>query len=355
MIQQRLANLRRLMTEYSLDAVIVMKPENRQYFSAFTGSSGLLLITKQAQFLFTDFRYIAQAKEQSPDYQIIRHGTSMFDILADTVKQQQIVRSGFESDFITWDTHQKLTACLDTADLLPVKLDALRLIKDPVELKLLHKAVEIADSAFNHVLTMIKPGITELEIALELEYQMRKLGSEKPAFDTIVASGYRGALPHGHASDKIVEAGDFITMDFGAVYRGYHSDITRTVVAGKATDKQREIYTIVQTAQLAGIKATAPGKTGKEVDQVARQIIADAGYGEYFGHSLGHGVGLVVHEDPRLSPTSDSKLTSGMVVSVEPGIYLPGWGGARIEDLVVVSATGCTVLTASSKDLIELE
>jgi Xaa-Pro aminopeptidase len=354
MIQQRLASLRKLMATHSLDAVVVTKPENRRYFSGFTGSSGLLLIGEQMQTLFTDFRYIEQATKQSPEYQIVRHGTSMFDILADTVKKLEAVRIGFESDFITWDTYHKLATCLSMVELRPVNLDALRVIKDQAELSLLHQAVEIADVAFNHVVTIIRPGITELEIALELEYKMRKLGSEKPAFDTIVASGYRGALPHGQASAKIIEVGDFITMDFGAVYQGYHSDMTRTVVAGKATSKQHEIYNIVQAAQLAGIKAVAAGKTGKEIDQVARKIIADAGYGEYFGHALGHGVGLAIHEEPRLSTTNDSELASGMVVSVEPGIYLPEWGGVRIEDLVVVSAAGCTVLTTSNKNLIEL-
>ena len=355
MIKQRLAGLRKLMLEHDLDAIIVAKPESRRYFSGFTGSSGLLLITNQMQTLFTDFRYIEQANEQAPEYQIVRHGADMFAILADTVKKLGVTRIGFESDFITWDTYHKLVACLTMVELRPVQLDSLRVIKDQSELTLLHQAIKIADAAFNHVVTIIRPGITELEIALDLEYQMRKLGSEKPAFDTIVASGYRGALPHGQASDKIIETGDFITMDFGAVYQGYHSDITRTVVAGKASEKQREIYNIVQTAQLAGVKAVAAGKTGKEIDQAARQVISDAGYGEYFGHSLGHGVGLAIHEEPRLSPANDSELAAGMVVSVEPGIYLPEWGGVRIEDLVVVSATGCTTLTASSKSLIELE
>jgi len=355
MIQQRLTGLRQLMTSHSLDAIIVAKPENRRYFSGFTGSAGLLLIDKQKQLLFTDFRYIEQANKQSPEYQIVRHGTDMFAILADTVKKLGVTRIGFESDFITWDTYQKQAAHLTMVELQPVQLDTLREIKDQSELTLLQQAVEIADTAFNHVVTIIRPGITELEIALDLEYQMRKLGSEKPAFDTIVASGYRGALPHGQPSDKIIEAGDFITMDFGAVYQGYHSDMTRTVVAGKASDKQHEIYDIVQAAQLAGVKAVAAGKTGKEIDQVARQIISDAGYGEYFGHSLGHGVGLAIHEEPRLSPANDSKLAAGMVVSVEPGIYLPEWGGVRIEDLVVVAAVGCTVLTASSKNLLEIE
>lgn len=354
MIEQRLVRLFEMMDTGGFDGIIVTKPENRQYFSGFTGSAGLLLISRHSQKLLTDFRYIEQAKQQAPLYQVVRHGAALVDTLAENCQDMGILRVGFESDFVTWELYQKLVEGLTTIELKPVKLDALRMVKDQSELELITKAVEIADFAFNQALKIIKPGITELEIALELEYQMRRLGAEKPAFDTIVASGARGALPHGQASNKAIEAGDFITMDFGAVYQGYHSDMTRTVVAGAATDKQREIYNIVLSAQLAGVNAVKAGKTGKEIDAVSRQIIADAGYSEHFGHGLGHGVGLFIHEEPRLSPLGEVVLAEGMVVSVEPGIYLPDWGGVRIEDLVVVSATGCTILTASSKDLIEI-
>ncbi|SMC59158.1 M24 family metallopeptidase [Sporomusa malonica] len=354
MIQQRLARLHELMTEIHLDGIVITKPENRQYFSGFAGSSGMLVISRQSRKLLTDFRYIEQAKQQAPLYQVVRHGNAIYESLAGAVKELGLVRIGFESDFVTWEVYQKLADSLNGADLIPVKLDTLRMVKDPQELVVLTKAVEIADSAFNQVIKILKPGLTELELALELEYQMRKLGAEKTAFDTIVASGVRGALPHGKASNKVIEVGDFVTMDFGAVYQGYHSDMTRTVVIGKANDKQRTIYNIVLSAQLAGVNAVKAGKRGKEVDQIARQVITDAGYGEYFGHGLGHGVGLFIHEDPRLSPAGDIELAEGMVVSVEPGIYLPGWGGVRIEDLVVVSAAGCTILTTSSKDLIEI-
>ena len=355
MIEQRMARLYELMTANRLDGIIVTKPENRHYFSGFTGSSGILVLGRQSAKLLTDFRYIEQAKQQAPQYQIIRHGSSIFTTLAETVQAAGLQRIGFESDFVTWDFYQNLTENLANAELTPVRLDPLRMIKDRSELDLLGTAVEIADFAFNQTIKIIKPGISELAIALELEYQMRKLGAEKPAFDTIVASGIRSALPHGRASKKVIETGDFITMDFGAVYEGYHSDMTRTVVVGKASAKQREIYNIVLSAQLAGIHAVAAGKSGKEVDSVARQVIINAGYGEFFGHGLGHGVGLFIHEEPRLSPTGEISLEPGMVVSVEPGIYLPDWGGVRIEDLVVISATGCSILTASSKDLIELD
>lgn len=355
MIEKRLASLYNLMTANSLDGIIVTKPENRHYFSGFTGSSGMLVLGGQSPALLTDFRYIEQAKQQAPLYQVIRHGASMLVTLADVSQKAALRRIGFESDYITWDFYRQLTEQLTAVELVPVKLDALRMVKDRTELGLLAKAVKIADYAFNQTIKIIKPGITELEIALELEYQMRKLGAERPAFDTIVASGVRSALPHGRASTKAVEAGDFVTMDFGAVYEGYHSDMTRTVVAGKASPKQREIYNIVLSAQLAGVQAVKAGRAGKEVDGIAREVISAAGYGEFFGHGLGHGVGLFIHEEPRLSPSGEVILETGMVVSVEPGIYIPDWGGVRIEDLVAVSAAGCTILTASSKDLIELD
>ena len=354
MIQLRLVKLYDMMAASRLDGIVITKPKNRRYFSGFAGSSGMLVISRHSQELLTDFRYIEQAKQQAPLYEIVRHGTSIYDTLAETVRQMGLERIGFESDFVTWQVYQQSTSCLPTIEFAPVQLDCLRMIKDRQELDLLATAVEIADCAFDQALNMIRPGITELDVAHELEYQMRKLGAEKPAFDTIVASGVRGALPHGKASDKVIEAGELITIDFGAVYQGYHSDMTRTVAVGKATDKQRDIYAIVLAAQLAGIGAVKAGKTGKEIDHIARQIITAAGYGEYFGHGLGHGVGLFIHEDPRLSPSGDIELAEGMVTSVEPGIYLPDWGGVRIEDLVVVTTAGCTVLTASSKDLIEL-
>lgn len=279
----------------------------------------------------------------------------MCETLADVVKEFNANIVGFEGDFITYDGHHELMKCLSPVNLVPVQLDALRMTKDDSEVDLIKKAVEIADHAFSKILLFIKPGMSEQDVALELEYYMRKLGAEKPAFDTIMASGKRGALPHGRASQKIIEIGDFVTMDFGAVYQGYHSDITRTVCIGKASEKQREIYETVLAAQLAGVQAVTPGKFGKEIDAVSRKIITNAGFGNFFGHGLGHGLGLNIHEDPRLSPTDiHNVLMENMVVTVEPGIYLPDWGGVRIEDTVLVSANGCQILTASSKELIEI-
>lgn len=349
----RLARLREFITQNQLDGVIVNKPENRMYFSGFTGSSGLLLITGGEALLLTDFRYIEQAGKQAPDYAIVRHGSDLYDTLRGETARLGLERVGFESNFVTWDVHRHLAEFVSQP--VPVELDKLRMVKDEAELSYIRAAVRLADNAFTHILGFLKPGTSERDIALEMEFHMRKNGAEKVAFDIIVASGARSALPHGKASDKKLKPGDMVTMDFGAVYNGYHSDITRTVIIGRAAAKQREIYNLVLAAQLAGVAAVAPGKSCREVDAVARKIIADAGYADYFGHGLGHGLGLAIHEEPRLSPACDITLAPQMVVTVEPGVYLPDWGGVRIEDTVVVTAAGAEILTASSKEFIELD
>lgn len=340
---------------HGLQGMIITKPENRRYFSGFSGSAGMLVISETTSNLLTDFRYIEQATAQAEQYEILRYQVNANEIVAELTKKLGITKIGFESDFVTYDMYSKLTQCIPNVTLVPVQVDSLRMVKDSSEIAAIEKAVEIADQAFTQILSFIKPGMSEQRVAVELEYYMGKFGSEKPAFETIMASGKRGALPHGRASQKIIEQGDFVTMDFGAVYQGYHSDITRTICMGKASDRQREIYGIVSAAQLAGVKATRPGVLGKEVDDVSRKIITDAGFGEFFGHGLGHSLGLNIHEDPRLSQANThTALLENMLVTVEPGIYLPDWGGVRIEDTVLVSADGCRILTASSKHLIEI-
>lgn len=356
MTKDRLKRLRAFMVDYGLAAVIVNNPENRRYFSGFTGTAGMLLITRKKGFLITDFRYIEQARNQADCFEIVKHGNSIYETLAELAKDHQLEKIGFESDFTTYSTFQNFTKVIQENTLVPVMLDDLRAVKDDNEIKLIREAVKIADDAFSYILSILKPGIRERDIAIELEYKMRQLGAEKAAFDIIVASGIRGALPHGVASEKIIEPGDFVTMDFGAVYKGYHSDITRTVCVGKANSRQREIYDIVLKAQLAGLQAIRSGNSCKDADFAARTIIQNHKYGEYFGHGLGHGVGLVIHEEPRLSPSNvEGSLEEFMVVTVEPGIYIPEWGGVRIEDTVIVTAHNVEVLTKSSKQLIELD
>jgi Xaa-Pro aminopeptidase len=349
----RLHSLRTFIAGQDLAAVIVAKPENRRYFSGFTGSSGLLLVSADAAKLITDFRYIVQAGREAPDFTVVRHGSDLYETLAAEIKALGGGKIGFESDYTAWDVYQKMHRFI--AQPAPVQLDKLRMVKDETELAALRKAVRLADDAFRHILGFLRPGISERDVALELEFFMRKNGAEKAAFGIIVASGPRSALPHGRASERVIAAGDFVTMDFGAVYQGYHSDITRTVVIGKASARQREIYDLVSAAQQAGLDAVTAGKTGREVDAVARRVISDAGYGDYFGHGLGHGVGLDIHEEPRLSPVGSEVLAPNMTVTVEPGVYIPDWGGVRIEDTVVVTAGGAQVLTASSKEFIQID
>lgn len=352
----RLEKIREKIKSNGLDGLLVMKPANRHYLSGFTGSSGVLLILKDTSYVITDFRYVEQASKQAPDYQIIKHGNPITDTLKELLEKHSVRNIGFEKDFVTFSQFEDLSKYLPFISLEPVEklTEDLRMVKDDLELASIKKAVEIADYSFIEILKIIKPGLKEEEVAANLEFIMRKLGSQKPAFESIIASGHRSALPHGIASDRVIGANEFLKMDYGAVYNGYHSDMTRTVVVGQASDKHKEIYNIVLEAQLTAINGIKPGLLGKEIDKLARDIINKSGYGDNFGHGLGHGVGLVIHEGPTLSPIGDVELQPGMVVTVEPGIYLPDWGGVRIEDIVVVTETGYEILTKTTKELLEI-
>ena len=356
-IENRIVRLREFLREKNCEGVVINKEENLHYFSGFTGDDTILVITLNDAFLITDSRYTEQAKQQT-NFEILEHKTGLLAKIAEVIKATGILNVAFEGNALIYNQYNKLLQLLAEKEIdfsTAVDLDELRVIKDKAEIELLKKAIWISDEAFSHILTYVKAGMSENEVASELEGKMRRLGSSRPAFTTIVASGKRGALPHGVASDKLINDGEFVTIDFGAVYKGYHSDITRTFCVGKASDKQREIYDIVLKAQLIGLKEIAPGKSGKEVDAPVRDYIKQAGYGQYFGHGLGHGVGLEIHELPRLSPLSPTKeLKENMLVTDEPGIYLPDFGGVRIEDTVLVTAKGSEALTKSDKKLIEL-
>ncbi|MCL2767036.1 MAG: aminopeptidase P family protein [Peptococcaceae bacterium] len=326
-------------------------PENLYYLSGFTGSDGALLVFGEGVALLTDFRYLEQAKEESPDCLLVDVHSSYVDALAKFLRENKISGLGLDGDHLRYKEYCSFMDKLADISITEAGglVEDLRLIKDHGEIKKIKTAATIADRAFDEVLPIIKPGVTEREISLELEFSMKKLGAEDVAFQIIVASGVRGALPHGVASGKALETGDLITMDFGAVFQGYHSDITRTVVLGESTIKQAEIYRIVLEAQLKAVGTVRSGIKASEVDRAARDIISGYGYGDCFGHGTGHGVGLNVHENPRLSKAGDTILKRGMTVTVEPGIYLPDWGGVRIEDTVVVDDNGCTVLTGCPK------
>lgn len=352
----RLSKLRTIITNLQIDALLIHKPENRFYFSGFSGSAGVLIVTPKEAILVTDFRYVEQARSQATDFKIIDQKAPIFEELKSLIKSLKISKLGIEDEYLTFAQVEEFKKKLDQEELVPLKeaLLTLRRVKEKKEIEFLTRAVEISDQAFIHILNYLKPGVMEKEIALELEFFMRRQGASKVAFDIIVASGNRSSLPHGVASDKKIAIGDLVTMDFGAVFNGYHSDITRTVAIGKINDKQKTIYNIVLEAQLAAAKTIKAGLPTKEVDAVARDIITNRGYGDFFGHGLGHGVGLEIHEKPGLSPRDNSILEAGMAVTVEPGIYLPNWGGVRIEDTVVVTENGCNTLTNSTKELLIL-
>ncbi|AIE60693.1 Xaa-Pro dipeptidase [Bacillus methanolicus] len=352
---EKIKKLRSAIEKLGIDGILITNSYNRRYMTNFTGSAGVVLIsTENAQFI-TDFRYIEQATKQCEGYEIVQHKGSLPDEVAKQVKKLGIKKLGFEQDHLSYSSFKAYEKAIG-AELVPVSgvVEKLRLIKTESEIKILKEAADIADAAFKHILEFIRPGVTELEVSNELEFFMRKAGAISSSFDIIVASGYRSALPHGVASDKIIETGDFVTLDFGAYYKGYVSDITRTVAVGKPDDKLKEIYGIVLEAQLRGLAGIKPGMTGKEADALTRNFIAQKGYGENFGHSTGHGIGLEVHEGPALSIKSDTVLEPGMVVTVEPGIYIPGLGGVRIEDDTLITKDHNETLNHSTKELIIL-
>lgn len=350
-MEERLANLRKALVKQGRYGVLISQPENRRYLSGFTGSAGYLFITKDQANFITDFRYEGQALEEAKGFKIEIHGRKWLDKLKEIMIECPVDKLLFEEQ-ITYQLYKELELQFERLELKPIGsvLEELRLKKNQKELELIRNAISIADEAFEHILPFLKPGVKELDISLELEFFMRKKGASGIAFDIIVASGERSALPHGVASTKAIQSGDFVTMDFGAVVEGYHSDITRTVVIDKADEKQKNIYEIVLEAQKLAIEGVRPGQAAESVDKIARDYIDSMGYGKNFGHGLGHGVGLQIHEGPRLGPGSSIVLEAGMVVTIEPGIYIPHWGGVRIEDMVLVTTEGYEILTQAPKD-----
>lgn len=355
-MQQRVNKLRKQIEEQPFDGMLILKPENRRYLSGFTGSSGYLLITGQEAVLITDFRYTEQAKGQAPHFRVVEHGSSAPDAIRAELESAGVKRLAFETDHLTYALYAAYNEKFAPVELIPTEgiVEKIRAVKDEQEIATIRQACAIADAAFSHILGFLKPGISERDVALELEFFMRRQGAKSSSFDIIVASGTRSSLPHGVASDKILQQGDFVKLDFGALYDGYCSDITRTVVLGEPNEQQKQIYNIVLEAQLRALDHLKPGMSGKEADALARDLIREKGYGDQFGHTLGHGLGLYIHEAPRLSALSDDRLEPGMVVTVEPGIYIPGFGGVRIEDDVVITESGIDILTRSTKELVIL-
>lgn len=352
---EKLTNLRRSLEQNKLDGLIITNAYNRRYISGFTGTAGVVLITATKALFITDFRYTEQANEQVIGFDIIEHKQPIIKEIAKQIDQLNLKRVGFEKNDLSFALYEQYKNEV-TADLIPTAglIEELRLVKTPEELEVLKEAAKISDAAFDHILTVIKPGVTEIEISNELEFFMRKKGAQSSSFDIIVASGYRSALPHGVASHKEITSGELVTMDFGALYNGYCSDMTRTVAVGEISGELHNIYHTVLDAHLKGMNGIKAGITAKEADALTRDHINEKGYGQYFGHSTGHGLGLEVHEAPGLSSRSDVTLTEGMVVTVEPGIYVPNVGGCRIEDDIVVTKEGNESLNRSPKQLITL-
>jgi Xaa-Pro aminopeptidase len=351
----KIEKLRAALESKGLDGILITSAYNRRYVSNFTGSAGVVLISRSQAHFITDFRYVEQATKQCIGYEIVQQKVSIPEEIGKLIVALGIKKLGFEQDHVTFSTYNVYESVID-AELVPISgiIEKLRLIKTDSEIKILKEAADIADAAFKHILQFIHSGLSELDISNELEFFMRKAGATSSSFDTIVASGLRSALPHGVATDKLIEKGDMITLDYGAYYQGYVSDITRTIAVGEPNEKLKEIYEIVLEAQARGVADIKPGMSGKEADALTRDYIAEKGYGEYFGHSTGHGIGLEVHEGPNLSLTSDIILELNMVVTVEPGIYIPGLGGVRIEDDTLITTKGNEVLTHSAKELIIL-
>lgn len=341
-----------------IDAILVTDPYNMRYISGFRGGEGTLYISKTSTVLITDSRYTeAAGKESRFTVEECSQRNKTTDILRKYMEAESVGSLGYEDESMicrTFHELQKELPAVGTWIPLGNELKKLRQIKTEEELNYLRQAERIGDMAFGKILDVIRPGMTELEIRAELEYQMMKCGAEGTSFDTIVASGLHSSMPHAIPSEKKIELGDFITMDFGCRYHGYCSDMTRTIVVGKASDRQKEIYHLVLKANRVTESLLHAGMVCKEVDKIARDIIQDAGYGEYFGHGLGHSVGLEIHESPACNMRDTSILEPNMLMTVEPGIYVPGFGGVRIEDMVIIKKDGIENLAHSNKELIEL-
>ena len=353
---QRINALTKKFDEATLDGVLVSSPYNRRYLSGFTGSSGYLLITKENRYMLTDFRYIEQATKQCPNYQVVDFfKKGLVETIQELVDSLDIKTLGFENSKLTVKEFKHFDDKI-SADFIEMNdmVEKIRMIKDEEEIELIAHAASIGDAAFKHILGFIKAGMTEIEVAIELEFFMKKQGASKLSFDTIVASGTRSSLPHAVPTDKLIEEGDFVTMDFGCIYKDYCSDMTRTIVIGKASDKQKEIYNLVLEAQLKACDNVKAGILGKTGDGFARDIIDKAGYRINFGHGLGHSLGLEVHEQPRFSLLSEELIEAGMIMSIEPGVYIPDFGGVRIEDLVLMTEDGIRNFCTSPKELLEV-
>lgn len=355
MLKNRVAAARGFLRRFDVDTIIFSDIKDIRYLSGFTGSEALLLLGESEIFLLTDSRYTTQASQEAIGCSVVEFREKLSAVAA-LVGRIGAASLGFQAASVSVSLHDDLARSLPDVRLVPLgsEIGLLRTIKDSLEIEYLEKIASLASEAFLGILSSIRPGITEKEVALQLEFALRTAGADDKSFDFIVASGERGALPHGRASTKTVRSGELVTVDFGAVMDGYNSDETVTLAVGQPDARQRTVYQTVKDAHDKALDAVRPGIALKVLDAIARDYIAAKGYGQFFGHGLGHGVGLDVHEKPVVSFRSEDEAVEGMVFTIEPGIYIPGWGGVRIEDTVCVTADGCRVLTRVPKELMVL-
>ncbi|MEC7880974.1 MAG: aminopeptidase P family protein [Chloroflexota bacterium] len=350
--KSRISYLRDQMSKSDIDTLFISNKDNIRYYSGFTGTFAFLLISESKAIIITDSRYTLRAEEESPDYEIynLKSGDNWIENSTNITKTKLI---GYEGDYVSvnlLNQLQKKAEKINTWKDFSEKITSGRIIKSNEEVEILQKTIDISDSAFNNISKKIKTGMTEKDVAWEIEKEMRELGAESPSFDTIVASGINGSKPHHSPTDKLIDNNEAITIDMGAKYKGYCSDLTRTIFIGDPNEKFKKIYTTVLKAQLISMETAQPDMTGEEIDKIARDIITSEGYGEYFGHSLGHGVGIEIHENPGVGPNSKNNIKPGMVYTIEPGIYIENWGGIRIEDMVIMTEGGNNLLSHALKE-----
>jgi len=359
---QRLSALRQALRSRELDRALITSPEHVRYLSGFSGSSAWLVVAADEQILVTDFRYRDQAAKEATGWAVHVATNGLSGAVRELVQRQGSGRVGYEGAHLTVRDYRLLSAppgdgessvAVDWVETERL-VESLMVVKEEREIDLIRRSAEITDRLFSETVAMVRVGMSERELAMEIEYRARQLGADRMAFPPIIASGPDAALPHAQPGERTIERGDMIIIDCGVSYCGYASDLTRTVAVGSASDRLREIYAIVLEAEMAALGVVRPGVTGVDLDRVARSLIEAKGYGEGFGHPLGHGLGLRVHDAPSISWRSQDTLAPGMVFTIEPGIYLPGWGGVRIEDLVVVREDGKEILSRASKELVVL-
>lgn len=340
-------SVRKIIDANRLNGVLFTSLENICYLCGFTGSDGAFVLTPNGSYFLCDSRYWTQADQEVKGCEIV-HYKKKLDGIASLLLDLKVKTIGFESTSLTFSLHHSLLGKLTKeADLHPLEEEIrnLRAVKDEAEMALTRTAIDLSSKAFLHIIEMLEDGVVEKEVALEMEFFMKRTGAQALGFDIIIASGKRSALPHGRASEKRIQKGDFILIDFGSDFRGYHSDQTRTLVCGKPSSEQEKVYQVVKEAHDRAIQKVMPGIPISEVDGAARDYIRNQGYGDYFGHGTGHGIGLAVHEDPVVNGDNKELVREGMLFTVEPGIYIPDWGGVRIEDMVWVTSHGAEVLT----------